>query len=515
MTDPLQSRSDCVSMRDRMMVRLALDGSSPAAASTGGSGSLPPASSAPQLAAAVAALPIVTLEPVASATSSQHHPSQPSSTTGPTPHPHNPQPATAAASSTVLTSSERCRSLKERIYERSTLPLRAHEVVRDVYAQDQPFPVNSVFEVDRVQLPPDEATRQHGQLLMATEAAQLVRSLEGRLSTVLQYNTDLSNANTKLTTDVNSVKTALVAKEREGAEMKARADELTRQIDQSRRECQAAIDQSKVQVQQQINAAVAAADAKWDAQVRELQATNKGLKDDLVGAESDKKLLEAVIMEIKEQLSQNTVALQTHAQTIRQMTNELVHAKHQATTVSLGLQTKDKQLRDAQQTLRLLQGEVNDLKPVVAQLKEERDARIKFEAQVGEMKKQVANYPALEAERAKLLQHVTKLEAELPEKNRELMALKSQLDALRSQAAAAYEHTQQFGAAGRSGGAMNYGDSTMRHDALYSGAGPASGAAGTTSASAAALRREVEEEERRANDDMRRWRAKMTSGAGK
>ena len=444
--------------------------------------------------------------------------------------------AAAPPSRSVLGSSELVRNLHDRVHERGVrAPVRLAEPVKDIYPHEQPFPVRTVLEYDRVAVStggdrgdPHNLSGGSGgyggfggggpaseTLLMAAESAAVVRALERRLGDTQQRAVTAELTIEKLTAELKMAKETLEKQDATINQLKIRNDELNHQISAVRRECQATMETEKAAKERAIMDYSKSADANTSLQVSQAVEEQRKAEARAADLEHEVHTLATLVAEMKDQLTQNGAALQNHTLTIRDLTNDLLAAKYQAANVALGLQAKDKQLRELQAEMHAKATDLARVGKLSEQLKTEVDLRAKAELELKDLRAYAEAAQRREKEHAELIERARRMEQEMTDKGRELHRLRGQVETVKSQADAAYLHSAQFrgetAAVAGGGGALGYGG----YSAIAAGPGgygappPAYGAAAAGGLDPIAqLRRDVEEEEKRANEELRRWRAK-------
>lgn len=394
---------------------------------------------------------------------------------------------------TATGSASQATILRERINDRGQRTVELHERTKDVYPHELPFPVRTTLEMERVAAP--SYSRGNGDtLIMASESAAVVRTLENQLHQVRERARACESRYGDMESLLVTTKTDLEAKNKQVEVLAIRNDELSKQLELLRKECQAALEQKHREHEEARKGALQVAEQEWEGKLTALRAEFGRLSTDSKTQETEKVILTALVKELRDQLQQNAVAMQGHTQTIRQLSNDLLTAKCQASNLSCGLQQKEKLAREAKAELHANLSEMAKVREVAAQLVAEREHRAKAVAELEDVKKQLEMLRGAEVERDRLTKVMSKLEFEMGEKNRELLRLRGQVDVVRQQADQAYAHTAQFH------GQVNHG-----------GAGSVY-AANTNQPQndLASLQREIEEEERRTADEARRWRSKQT-----
>lgn len=404
------------------------------------------------------------------------------------------------------------------------------EVTRDQYNYEQPFPVQTVYEMQRVRpthpqlvaqslpaggatLPtvaetatsPTGASASGGgvpaadTLLLPHDAALLIRSLEERLGHSLQRITVLEEDLDTYRLRAETATTRQLTAEKMITELTARNEELQKQLGAVRNECQGTVLSATKANEAAVAHAVEQCTAHWRGVEASLQATLAAARAEGAKNLTEKNQLELLVKELKEQLLQNATSLQTSTSTIRELATELLGAKQQSTFISNGYKQLEAQLKQANSLNHSQTAEIATLKSTVASLSNERDLRAKFEGECNALRAEYARLQPAEAERQRLSALSAKLERDMADKDRELQALKTQIDTVRNQAATAYEHTNRFRLGG---GAVD----PMSASLLGAAAG-----GHHHDDHLAVLRREIEDEERRYIDESKRWRQKDAS----
>jgi hypothetical protein len=240
--------------------------------------------------------------------------------------PAAPPPPVEAPQASV-TSMESCRSLKDRIHDRIHRPMTptSADGTKDIYTHEVPFPVQTVYEVQRIPNPQSvpvetKAGHQPDMLLLAAESANLVRSLEDRLGGALHRIAVLEEEREIFKVRGDTSETQRIVLEKEILMWKARNDELLKQVEAVRKECSSEVDKVKAEQAKLLTAAVDAerSVAKDALGAQKKAADAQGLA--AAGLQSDKEKLTLLVTELKLQLTQNAQSLQISTQTVRQLT---------------------------------------------------------------------------------------------------------------------------------------------------------------------------------------------------
>lgn len=401
---------------------------------------------------------------------------------------------------------DRCRSLKDRIYDRIVRPMSTppFEPTKDVYAHEVSMPVRTVYDVERVAtagfagvrgLQAAESRGGPGEmLLVGTESAALVRQLEERLGMALQRNAVLEEDTESYRLAHETIATRLATAEKTIMSFEARNDELLKQVEEVRKEARREIEAARAEAAAQGAVALDQTKAHLNAeagQMRDEMATYRATVKDL---NAEKFRLESLVAELKEQLTQNNVSLQTSTQTIRQLTNELLQAKQQTSFISTGYKKVETDLRTSSAMQHAQASELAVLRTAAKELEAERELRTKLAVELEAAKKRLAEMEHPEKERKELLEKCAKLEADIYDKNNRLSELRGHVDLVRSQANQAFVHSNKF----LQGGAMDplmmsRGPENTHNDQLLG-----------------EIRRELEAEEQRVTEEKRRWQSRAT-----
>lgn len=433
------------------------------------------------------------------------------------PPPPPPQPA---AQPNSVESFSRCRSLKDRVHDRMVRgyqnshptflpPPLVYEGTKDMYSHEMPFPVKTVYEVQTLPNPstaPIETRSGYRPetLLLAAESAALVQTLEDRLGHALHRIANLENELDLERTQKDTLTTKLMIADKEILAYQARNDELLRQAEAIRRECQDSIDALKIahgNTVKDIEAGERKAGADAVKKVQQVGAGFEGRVQELL---VDKKRLEELVSELRNQLAQNATSLQVSTQTVRQLTTELLQAKQQSTFVSSGYKKIETDLRAANALIVAKDTELTVTRKATKDLVALTDVHDKTAKEHAEMKEKLAKLQGAEVENKKLKEDLGKLEKETTEKDLRLGELKAHVDQVRSQANAAYLHAKGFQMQ------QQYQD-PMLSDPLcpVHGGGGGGGRDAGLNVSVDALRREVELEGQRVKDEQRRWKSRL------
>ena len=415
-----------------------------------------------------------------------------------------------------VASMERCRSLKDRIHDRIARPhTPTAEGTKDMYTHEVPFPVQTVYEVQRIPNPQSipietKSGYQPDMLLLAAESAALVRSLEDRLGGALHRISVLEEEREIFKVRGDTAETQRIIVEKEILSWKARNEELLKQVEAVRKECSQEVDSVKSEQSKLMTKAIEAERniAKESSGTLKKEAEKQLLAFTALKADNDK--LTCLVTELKEQLTQNAQSLQISTQTVRQLTQELLAAKQQSTFIGGGykkletdlkaaqalLSTKDAELaitRKAVKELEAVRKELDDVKKEAAKSKD----ALKATAE----KSTTDKLKEIETEKATLLSKMKKLEEEGADKTNQLLDLKQYVEQTRSQANAAYLHAQNFARGSGGAGGADFGDS---YGAV--GLGPALPVPPRDDA----LRAEVEAEAQRFREETRRWKTRLS-----
>lgn len=485
----LASRDACMAMRDRMRLRIAHDDSAERSA---------------------ADIPVLTLDAEPSSTAAG---GGPTTATGGRP----------AAS--VLNDLRAARALRDRLAQEcgtaanpprpAGLNASGVEPTKDVYAHEQPFPVSQVIDCGRVTTDGRDSPRRGGSpsrrgtgeretLLLPAESASLVRALEARLGELQERFAAAENRLSYTQHQLERITAERNEKAKAAEDSELRNEELKKQLEAMRKEQADAIAAAKKQRDEEIVAGNIASEKKAKESMDGAAAAQKAAEEAQKAVENDKKALEMLCAEMKDQLTQNGQALQNHTLTIRQLTEDLLAAKCQASNLSVALQERDRKLRETQAQLHTASTSSAKAADVAAAFATERDEHAKCKIQLEDAQRRLQSLQAADKERDELRVENRKHEVDINEKNRELARLRAQVDAVRNQADAAYQHSMQFRA---EGGADGGAAATGGGYAVRGGGGHAAPSGGSNSAMDA-LRREIEDEERRYQEEQRRWRAK-------
>jgi hypothetical protein len=412
----------------------------------------------------------------------------------------------------ALTSFDQCRALRDRIYARGAPSAAAaapaanygiYEQTKDVYAQDAAFPVTNVVEMERVHT---AAAGQPETLLMATESAALVHVLERRLAEMQERCIVAERRTERDAADIKALSDALALREQQSHDGSVRTSTLSTQLDMMRTEHHRDMEHERRRHGDELKAAKATHDAGTLLENKKLQAGAKEAVIAMTEAQRDAGTLVLLVAEMKEQLGNNATALQNHTLTIRQMTQELVAAKMQAASVSLGFQQKEKAVTELRGTLHSQKAELIALKDVSKELKKEQDLRAKADILAADTVEAVEARKKAEGDRDKLLRANHEHEVDVGEKNRELHRLRAQVDTVKTQADAAYLHSAQFRAAAGGGVDTSYaGGVPGGMPGMYAMPPPPPAAAAPGMDE---LRRAIDDETRRTSEENRRWHAK-------
>ena len=261
-----------------------------------------------------------------------------------------------------------------------------------------------------------------------------------------------------------------------------------------------------------------------DCQAVHNRMNRKKANEARVEGEREREKLEMLVAEMREQLTLNATSLQQQTMTVRELTHELVAAKAQVSNLSVALNEKEKEVKSIRAELHAANANAAKALEWKKELAATKERCERAELDLTKLKGEPDAVPKLIEERDKLLARSTKLEAEAKDRNSELARLRAQVDAVRSQADAAYLHSTQFQQiGGGAGGGAGYGD-VMSHAGAAGGGGyfggggqgmaaasygGARGGGAGLNLSMDALRREIEDEERRTVEEQKRWRQRQ------
>jgi hypothetical protein len=501
METALGNHDDLISMRERMRLRLHTEPSS--------------RDSDPVFRSAT--LPILTLESASRGheAANAHH-----------------DAAVSLPPANILADLRKAQALRERINSRSTQSVRGsvQETTKDVYPHEQPFPVNTIFEMDRVTTSAHQQREQrdrHETFLMAAESASVLRCIEARLGEEAER---AILAEKRL--EVSSKALERMTQERDQARRdadvaKAKVTEITQEMEKLKKSHADHLEVFKKEHADALLGQKVGLEMKHKTEVGSANDSAKKELDARSAIEHERRTLEALVQEMREQLASNGIALQNQTLTVRQLTEELLGARAQVTNLAVALQDKEKEVKSCKADLHKISSDAaktGELKAALAQTKE---ALEKAQLELAAAKKDLEAFPTIKQERDRLVGVTSKLEAETRDKSMEMARLRAQVESVRTQADAAYQHSSQFhqqhdnpgygmpppppGIRGVSGGdAANYGGlnrsaAPMSYPGAAGGMPPGSMAYPQTDA----LRREIEEEERRAVEEQRRWRQRQ------
>lgn len=400
---------------------------------------------------------------------------------------------------------DRCRSLRERIYDRVTAPTRPavcvpmstfpNEPVRDMYSYEAPFPVRSVYEVERVTVRPnnDKAPQT---LLMAAESATFVRTLEERLGQVLQRNAVAEEDLAAFRSINEALNLKLVTSEKEKLQLEARNQELLKQVESVRKECVVEVDNVKAHCAALTAQEVQQVSAKGASCLAAIQLTLEQTNARLSTAVAEKIRFEELLNELRGQLVQNAQSLQTSTLMVKQLTMELLASKQQSVAISSGYRTQEQDSKGLKAKIQAQESELLVLRPAAATLASLTAAKEGLVSSLRTIEVKLLAQTQDLADYTVLKQKHSKAEADLVDKSLQLTELKTHVDQVRAQANAAYMHAKGFNAD------MAKQDFTSGATGQYGGAPPA------MQRSVMDLRREMEMEERRAEEESRRWKQK-------
>jgi chromosome segregation ATPase len=387
-----------------------------------------------------------------------------------------PRVTTPATSTSAIDNLHKCHDLQNAVYQRRTklnLPPFG-EPTRDTYFHR-------------------EQGRHEAESpgLAGTEAAMLVRSLEDRLGNALQRISALESERSELHAQLELAWN----KERSGAsrevELVARNDELAKQLEIVRAEAREQLLKKDAENAYAAKAEIEKRESSWMTELQTLKGANHSLQLQKESLEDEIRRLNGTIAELRQHLSQNAASLQTATLTIKDLTNDLVRTKQQASNIATAYQKQEQSLRAASSTLHSQTTELDTLRPLSSMYQKEKEARAKAEQELLAAKSTAELLVDAEKERRRLLEVCKRQEEEVMAKSTELSGLRNNIETVRSQANAAFMHSNQF-------------RNTGTYDGFPMGAQDYSSAM-------AQLRREIEDEERRTADESRRWRAKLSS----
>lgn len=432
------------------------------------------------------------------------------------------QPQLAAGS---VQSTERCRSLKERVHDRIVRGAQQHappltyDTNKDMYTHEVPFPVKTVYEVQQIPNPasvPIETRSGHvpPTLLLAAESAALVQSLEERLGHALHRISRLENELDLQVTQNETLQTNLLIADKEILTLRSRNDELLKQAELIRKECQHQLDDLKIQQATELKKVEAGERTAGADAVKKVEKNNKDLEGTIKDLLVDKKRLEELVTELRNQLMQNAQSLQISTQTVKQLTSELLQAKQQSTFVSSGYKKIETDLRTANAQIVAKDTELVVTRKAAKELEKLTEAHDKAQKLLDEANKKLEKLKGADEENKKLKERLEKLEKDMNEKDLRLGELKAHVDQVRHQANAAYLHAKgatmhpgPFDAYG--GGHLNASLDCPVHGASMMA--PGGGHAAAQNPSLDALRREVELEGQRFKEEQKRWRSAVES----
>lgn len=436
-------------------------------------------------------------------------------------HPSNPGPTTTQ-------NIDRCRSLKDRIHDRLVRPQSMsgapylYEGTKDLYTHEMPFPVNTVYEVQQIPNPASVAIETRNghvpqTLLLAAESAALVQTLEDRLGNALRKISMLENDLELEKTQKETLSTRLTVADKEILALNARNEELQKQAEAIRKECQLNIDNIRKDHAEQIDKVTKGERTNGASAVKKVEETSKVLEERIKTLTSDKSRLEEMVSELKNQLSQNAQSLQISTQTVKSLTHELLQAKQQSTFVSSGYKKLEMDLRAANALIVTKDTELTVTRASAKELAALKETHSKASIGLAEKEKKLAAFGAADEENKKLKEALAKMEKEMAEKDARLGELKSHVDQVRQQANAAYLHAKgfAFGDDGMYGSGSPMMSGGMQQPCPVHGAtvtntsvgGVASGA--SNPAIAEALRREIEIEGNRFKEETKRWKQRL------
>jgi uncharacterized coiled-coil DUF342 family protein len=421
-------------------------------------------------------------------------------------------PVKAAELLPTVSNMGRMRSLKDRIHDRIVRPggPPIFEPTKDMYTHEVPFPVRAVYEVERVSpkaLPIEAAAGANPEtLLMASESAAVVRILEGRLGEALKRISELEDDIEVLKKQNETNELRLRTADKEVLSLVARNEELAKQAEAVRRECNAKVEDIRIEHAKQIAEIEGREREKAASTIRSVELETSRAVTQVTALHADKKRLEELVAELRSQLSQNAQSLQTTTQAVRQLSQELLQAKQQSTFVSGGYKKLETDLRAATALINTKDTELNLLRQSARQLAEktnEADALARDNAVLKKELAEIAKAAANENETSKRCERLAK---ESEEKDAQLIELKRQLEALRTHANQAYIHARGF--------TGDLQDVANAHLGLMSSQGTGGPLLQTQSKlnldALAQIRKEVEVEDQRFKEEQKRWKTKLT-----
>jgi hypothetical protein len=421
------------------------------------------------------------------------------------------QPGAAPAAS--VSSMERCRSLKDRIHDRIARPMTptSSDGTKDIYTHEAPFPVQTVYEVQRIPNPqsvPIETKSGHqpDMLLLASESAHLVRSLEDRLGSALHRISVLEEEREIFKVRGDTSETQRIVLEKEILMWKARNDELLKQVEAVRKECSQEVDKVKAEQAKLLTQAVEAERSIAKDSAKNASKASERVSLEAASLKSDNEKLTLLVTELKQQLTQNAQSLQISTQTVRQLTQELLAAKQQTTFIGGGYKKLETDLKAAQALVAAKDAELSVTRKAVKELETTRSELDAAKIQIAKIndstndkkeKSAAEKQKEFEREKEEMSKKMKILEQEAAVKGNELSELKQYVEQTRAQANAAYLHAQSF-ARGGGGQTGDFGDAYLAASSV-----PAAPFRDD------ALRAEVEAEAQRFREETRRWKARL------
>lgn len=380
------------------------------------------------------------------------------------------------ASPSVVASASQARSLRDRIYERtlsrSPLPpvvtgaaastaaaassaaLGNYSAYKDIYAHEQPFPVQTVFEVQRVAnpLPFEErpasvavpTLRQSDTLLTDGESASLIRTLERKLIESAEALDAERGKSAALQARVAALEAEMAGHIRASEEARTRLTEAQVQCEAARQSIVVAVDKERAKFEEEYAAKEASLNATTSSQIRALTEELDMLKSSVSVKDNDQSSLFVLVSELQKAVREGAERQRKNADVIAKLDRELQESRTRAATVSTGFHAKDKQVRDAVCEKEALQQEVHALQGVRAELQKLRENFATLNAAHAEAQAELVPLRVTADEKGRLQQICGNMEHELAQKNEELTRLRGQVDIVRQQADQAFARSSNF-----------------------------------------------------------------------
>lgn len=445
-----------------------------------------------------------------------------------------------AGSPSVVGNASQCRSLRDRIYERtlsrSPLPPTSAGYVqtnmnttKDIYAHEQPFPVQTVFEVQRLHNPIPENERpqsaavpglkQSDTILTDSESAALISALEGKLTeqteTLNAKNGELEN----LTAKVAQLESEMQGYKNNSENATVRLQESQAQCEAARVSIVAAVDIEREKIRAEFSENETKMKADYEKKIGDLTTELDAVRSSVSIKDNDESSLFTLIAELQKAVREGADRQKKNAEIISRLDKELQESRTRAATVSTGFHAKEKQIRDANEKIEYLTNECNSLSSSREELARVKDQLEYVQKQLEEATTQLGPLRVAAEEKVRFQNQCQALENEVSRKNDELTQLRGQVENVRQQADAVYARSSNFrGAVDQAGGSNNSQQQQNQYSMIntsnqapsYSSLPIQNNNANTSSASAgdamAQLRNDILAEDARTEAERQKWK---------